>query len=333
MKKVLIIKLSAIGDIFLTLPHMAAICHHYKGEDVRLMTGPSFVPLFEHHPNLRTVPLDRRQFFFGQSALARTLWTRRQRFDVVYDLQGNRTSRRLVRFSQAPLRVGPQPHRVYTHHPATRFEDNPGQSVFERFNDTIVAGGLPKAEPRCTLYLSPEEQSQVAVWKSAHDLIDGRYVLFHAGSSSDWPSKRWPERYFLQLAGHFQGEGLQCVWIGGPEDTGINRRLADMVGIDATGQFSFLQIHQLAKDALFAVTNDSGPMHIIATSGIPVFSFFGPTSWERSHAASQRSRVITTPTPCSPCFKGNCPPDKGHACLETIAPEQVIAKIEQELDL
>ena len=171
----------------------------------------------------------------------------------------------------------------------------------------------------------------VIEWKKEMSLTDENYALFHAGSSSEWPSKRWPEKYFASLVSMFENIGIQCIWIGGQDEKILNARLAEEGrGIDATGLFSPIQLYCLAKNASFAVTNDSGPMHIINASGIPVYSFFGPTDWIRSHCAGQAERVFKSDVPCSPCFSGICKSAIGHICMENIQPDKVFQKIQKE---
>lgn len=332
MKKILIIKMSAIGDVFMALPHVDVILSHHSQDQVWIMTTPSFKDVFINHPGLRVVLLDRNKKFGTESAWARTLWVRKQQFDAIYDLQGNRTSRWLVRFSRAPRRVGTQPRSVYNFHPAFYYTKNALQNVFDRLNETLFSAGLSNAKAGCTIYASAIDIEKTGQWKEKNDLIDGHYALMHAGSSKDWPSKRWPKDYFFKLAILIETIGIRCVWVGGREDGEINSVLSQNVGIDSTDMFSIIQLYLLGKRAKFAVTNDSGPMHILSASGIPVYSFFGPTNWIRSHAPGQKSRVIKKDIECSPCFLGKCPAKKEHACLNRIDPEYVFAKIIKEID-
>lgn len=333
MKKVLIIKMSALGDVFMALPHIDAILSHHNQDEVRLLTSPPFGQLFANHPRLKLVSLDRSRWLGEENTYARIFWVRRQRYDSVYDLQGNRTSRLLVRFSNATRRVGTQPNRIYNYHPNEYYRQDTPVNVFDRLNETIVSAGLPAAKPRAELYPSREDKVRVARWKAENGIQDGRFCLLHAGSSRDWPSKRWPQEYFKALAVRIEAAGRRCVWIGGVDDSQTNRSLATEIGIDATEQFSILQLYQLGKSAAFAVANDSGPMHILSASGMPVYGFFGPTSWIRSHVAGQAERVFKSDIDCSPCFLGRCPPDKAHACLRQIEPEFVYRKIEMDMGL
>ena len=76
-------------------------------------------------------------------------------------------------------------------------------------------------------------------------------------------------------------------------DRDLNRRLARNGGIDAAGAFTIVELAELGRSARFAVTNDSGPMHVLSAAGIPVFGLFGPSDWRRNHALGQANRVIT----------------------------------------
>lgn len=329
--RILIIKTSSLGDLFLALPHIDVILAHHREDRVWLLTSAPYAELFLHHPHMNVRLLDRSRWFSKDSTIGTMLWVRRQRFSVIYDLQGNRTSRLIVRFSNAPVRVGTQPKTIYHFHPDSTYAPHTQQNVFDRLNQTLAAAGLAQADSDCTLYPPPTDFSFVTQWMESHELRIRRFALIHAGSSAKWPSKRWPVEHYLKLAGMIEKTGIRCVWVGDKADREINNYLVRYAGIDATEQFSLLQLYLMGKEALFAVTNDSGPMHIFAASGTPVFSFFGPTSWIRSHAAGQKERVITNNVECSPCFLGICPQERRHVCLDTMKPEAVFARIKAEI--
>lgn len=330
MKKIMIIKMSALGDVMIALPHIEAIAAQHKNDQVWVLTGPQFVDFFCNHPRLQVAVLDRRDRLFDNSTWSRILWTRKMKFDCIYDLQGNRTSRLVVRFSRSPRKVGTQPRSVYTHSPKHEYTRETRQNVFARLNETLISGGLAPASPGCSLYLAGRDREKVEQWKKKFGLQEQNYVLFHAGSSGEWLSKRWPAEYFSRLAGMFESQGASCVWVGGTDERQLNARLAEKAGVDATGLFTPLQLYYLGKSARFAVTNDSGPMHILCASGIPVYSFFGPTDWQRSHCAGQAERVLAAKVSCSPCFSGVCKSPAGHVCMKDMAPEKVFELIQRE---
>ena len=150
----------------------------------------------------------------------------------------------------------------------------------------------------------------------------------HAGSSRRWQSKRWEEAHYLDLATALEARGFSVIWIGGEDERELNQRLAQEVGVDASGVFAYTDLIVLGRKAAFAISNDSGPMHLLSMSGIPVYAFFGPTDWQRSHAVGQQEHVLLNPVPCSPCHLRVCPPEHRHECLADISPDMVLARLQ-----
>ncbi len=331
MARVLILKMSALGDVVMAAPHVEAVLAAHPGDEAWLLTGPAGVDLFEDHPGIRLAVLDRSRPWGEKSLLGRIAWMRRLGFSRVYDLQGNRTSRRLVRWGGPGFSVGTQPLPLYDAAPEAPYLPGTPQNVFDRLNDTLAAGGLAPAPPRARLYVSEKKAAQVAGWMNEAGLSKGKFAVFHAGSAAGWESKRWPGRYWAELAQMLAQAGLSCVWVGSGADRDVNRELSARAGHDATDRFSPVQVYELARRAAFGAASDSAPMHLFAAAGIPVYGFFGPTSHVRSHALGQAGRVLTGNAPCSPCFLGACPPDKGHACMAGILPEAVFERIRREL--
>jgi ADP-heptose:LPS heptosyltransferase len=105
----------------------------------------------------------------------------------------------------------------------------------------------------------------------------------------------------------------------------LNRELAGRGGIDASGAFSIAELAELGRSARFAVTNDSGPMHVLAAARIPVFGLFGPSNWRRNHALGQAQRVIAC-VDFDPDFVGA---DYGD-CLSAISVDTVWSRLVSE---
>jgi ADP-heptose:LPS heptosyltransferase len=229
--------------------------------------------------------------------------------------------------TQAARRVGRTPGIAYTHTPLST---TGSAHAFDRLNDILVAGGIEAASPRLQLPVSTTAASRVTAWLQQHGLASKRLVLMHAGCSRHWPAKRWGETHFLTLATRLEERGFVVIWIGGEEERALNGRLAGHAGLDATAAFSFAGLLALASHAAFAVSNDSGPMHVLSAGSLPVYAFFGPTDWRRSHALGQAARVLVNPVPCSPCQLPVCPPEHQHVCLQGITPAVVLARLEAD---
>lgn len=319
--KVLIVKLGALGDIVMATPFIRHIQDSVPSDtDIWLLTSPTFVPLFDGWAGLRVKAFPRKG---GLAFVTTVRWMRSMRFDTVYDLQSNDRSALMLSLSGIPCRIGNLTHFPYTHHPAGVYRGE--ISIFERMNQVMSCAGLAPAEARPWLPLAEEGRRRVVAWLAARGLSHVPFVVMHAFASPKWQSKCWP--YFGQLALMLEQRGLRVVWIGAGSDAAGNAALAAEVGIDATNQFSVNELAELGRYARFAVTNDSGPMHVLSCSDIPVYAFFGPTNLVQSHAIGQSRRTLTYAVSCSPCHLPVCLPEKHHACLKLLTAQSVLDRL------
>jgi ADP-heptose:LPS heptosyltransferase len=321
--KILIIKLSALGDVILATPFIQSIQRQHPGAEVHLLTTPPFAPLFKDWPGLKVAAFPRHGLI---NFLKAVRWLPQEQFDVCYELQANRRTGFLLSLSGIPCIVSNRTGFPATHSPKP--PSGVDAYIFDRLNEVMVAGGLAPALPQPWLPIGEAGQAKVRTWLAQHGLQDRQFVVMHAFASARWQSKCWP--YFGDLAQMLEAQGCRVVWIGAGTDAEGNRRLAQRAGIDATHQFSINELVELGRHSRFAVTNDSGPMHVLSCSGIPVYAFFGPTAWKQSHALGQEMHVLSHPVPCSPCFLPQCPADKGHACLANLSPQQVLDRLQAD---
>ena len=320
----LLIRLGSLGDVVLAAPQLAQLLNAHAADHVTLLTAPACRELLSGFHGLNIVTFKRKGLF---SMLRLLRWLLGQHIDVVYDLQGSLRSRILTLLTQAQTRAGPAPALAYTHAP---LPGDHGSHDFDRFNAVLPAAGVDAAPAVPYLPVSKAARSRVDAWLQQQDLIGRRLALMHAGASQRWPSKRWPEHAFLELAMALEGRGLTVIWLGGEMERDVNRRLAGNTGIDASAVFGLGELAALGRHAAFAITNDSAPMHVLSTADLPVYAFFGPTDWRRSHALGQAAHVLVNPVPCSPCYLPVCPPQRQHACLRGLAPGTVLARLEAD---
>jgi ADP-heptose:LPS heptosyltransferase len=323
-RHVLIIKLGALGDVVLATPQIARLLEVHAADRVTLLTAPAFRELLAGFRGLNVVTFRRKGLV---STLGLLRWLLGQHFDVVYDLQGSLRSRTMTLLTQAQLRAGPAAALAYTHTP---LPGNQRAHAFDRFNAVLRAAAVDVAPASPCLPVSTAALARVDAWLQQQHLAGRRLVLMHAGASQRWASKRWPRDYYLALALALECRGLVVVWLGGEAERDMNRRLAAAAGIDATAVFTLTELAAMGRHAAFAITNDSGPMHILSTACLPVYAFFGPTDWQRSHALGQAAQVLVNPVPCSPCQLPVCPPERQHVCLRGISPETVLARLEAD---
>ena len=285
MAQILIIKLGALGDVVMATPLMDAIMRHHRADQVTLLTTPPFAALFAAWPALEVHTSPRR----GAGAMMRLLrWLRERGFDRIYDLQGSNRSAWLCRLGGAQECIGNHARRPYTHHPTMPWRGE--THIHARMKAVLASGGVHGVKDRPWLPASDAIVTRVSRWLADHTRVDDTLVLLHAGASPKRPAKRWPG--FGELAERLRHLGLRVVWLGAGNDRELNAGFATAEDVDATGAFDILELAELGRRAQFAVTNDSGPMHVLAASGIPVYGVFGPSDWRRNHALGQAGRVI-----------------------------------------
>jgi ADP-heptose:LPS heptosyltransferase len=120
------------------------------------------------------------------------------------------------------------------------------------------------------------------------------FAILVPGSSPDRLAKRWPAARYEALAAALRARGITPVVIGSAPETGLAVDIPS--AIDLIGQTSFGDLADMARAARFAVGNDTGPMHLIATSGCAVVTLFSSDSNPSQCAPRGRwTRILQRP--------------------------------------
>ena len=269
--RILIIKHSAFGDFIMSSGSFKAIRRSHGVERITLMTTETFRGLAEACPYFDDVWIDRRPGW-------RTPWlwgatVRRLRafgFARVYDLQRNDRTAAYFRmlWPNRPEWVGTVAgcsHRYVK--PARRKQHIVDREVAQ----LALAGVIADPVPALDWLDAPVPLAVASVAKP---------VLLVPGSAPHRPEKRWPASAYAQFAKALADDGLTPVLIGGPAEAealdGI--KAACPVAVDLGGRTSIAEIASLARVAVGAIGNDTGPMHVIAGVGCPTLSLFGASS-------------------------------------------------------
>ncbi len=270
-RRILVIKLGALGDFVQALGPFAAIRAHHPDDHVTLLTTAPFQPLAEASGMFDTVWLDERPNW--RQPLRWFSLMRRLRdggFDWVYDLQTSARSSRYFHLFRADARPEWSGVARGCSHPHANPKRNAMHTV-ERQREQLAMAGITDAPVPDLTWLDGEA--------NAFDLPD-RYALLAAGGAPHRPEKRWPARRFGELAAHLDGMDVTPVFIGTSADRAAVEEAWTVHegGVDLVGQTSLLQLAGLARRAVVAVGNDSGPMHLAAAAGCPTVVLYARAS-------------------------------------------------------
>jgi len=266
MTRILIIKLGALGDFFLSFGPFAAIRAAHGEAEITLLTTAHLAQLAEDAPWFDRIEIDRRAPWWDLRQIRRLLGQLRG-FDFVYDLQ---TSGRTAVY----FRLAGHPPWSGTVRGASHPHANPERNrmhSFERQREQLRAAGIR--------YFPAPELGWIAGRKCRFDL-PRPYALLVPGAAAHRPAKRWPDEHFAALARHLAAGGLGPVLIGAEPEQALGRTIRAMAPetTDLIGKSTLADLGPIAAGAALAVGNDTGPMHLAALLGIPSLVLFSAAS-------------------------------------------------------
>lgn len=272
-RRILVIKLSALGDFILALGPMEAIRLHHENAHITLLTTRPYEAIARASGYFDDIWLDTRPRWFDLAAW-RGFRKRLKigRFNRVYDLQTNdRTSiYHRVLFFHRPEWNGTAAGASHRVTDRNFFK----QHTLERHAQQLALAGIGngKAFPIPELSWFDADLSRFA--------LPSRFALLVPGSAPHRPEKRWPAARFAQTARALESAGLPSVIIGTDADRGpidAIRRDAPNV-FDLSGETDLFEAAALTRRASIVIGNDTGPMHIAAAIGAKTIVLFSAAS-------------------------------------------------------
>jgi ADP-heptose:LPS heptosyltransferase len=149
---------------------------------------------------------------------------------------------------------------------------------------------------------------------------DKPYVVLAIGAKQD--KRRWPLKNYLTLSYYLRSKGWEVVFIGDEKDR-ILLDKEDFAGVNLCGKHTIAQIAALLSKAQLCVCNDSGPLHLAYTLGIPVVTIFSarnyPGKWNPP-AHSKSKLLVDYDVPCAGCINKPC---SNNVCMQNISVDAV----------
>lgn len=319
---VLIVKLSAIGDVVLALPFLEALRRTWPQARISWLVEEAAAEVVLDHPALDRVFVLKRKAWLKQARQGRLRSAAREfaeflgllraeEYDLVVDLQGLFKSAIFTFLSRGRVRVGFDRSRELSHLWYNRrmaAYDRDRHAYTRNLETAAFFGADPKLFPDLAAGLVlPRHEAAAARAAELLATAQGRRVVLNPAAR--WPTKLWPVSSWRDLAGRLAGElGVSVVLTGAPGDLGLTREIAagDARMLDLAGLTSLKELAEVFRLSDVVVSPDTGPMHLAAAAGTPVAALFGPTAPWRSGPYGPRHRVLSRNLACAPCFKRQC---------------------------
>ncbi len=338
-KNILVIKISAVGDVILSIPSLRAIRRHFKQANIKVLVGVESRAVLDRCPYINDLIVcdlkGRDRGLKGISNLSKEL--RRNCFDMIIDLQNNKKSHLLAFLSFAAARYGYANGKMSFLLNRSIKDDAPYLDPIEhQFRVLKMAGIKPEGK---TLELWPSESDT----RRVEDLLKENWlkpmqemVGINVRASSRWATKNWPAAYIAELCDRLAKEcNIRTVLTGTKEDLGYIAqitKLAKSKPIVAAGKTDIMGLASLMKYFRVYVTPDSAPMHIASAMGTPFVALFGPTDPARHVPPSKDYLVLYkgSELKCAPCYSPHCL--KNFKCMKKITAEEVFRAVKGFLE-
>lgn len=317
MKRILVIKLSSLGDLAHALPAVRALKERTDAT-IDWVVQPEYAELIGCCPDVeRVIPFPRRNVMGGFFPFKNLL--RKEHYDVAVDFQGLLKSALVARVARTDWRVGPAWAREGAHwFYDARAESTPGprgHAVDELL--ALVDLIAPGAGPPPAIQLNLPEATP--------DDRPGPHVAL--APFSRWPTKNWPLEKFAELGRRLSSEmGCEIRIVGGPNDTADGQALAQQIGARARnlcGKTDLVELCALLRSMDLLVAVDSGPLHWADAMEVPVVAIYGATDPARTGPYHQPQQVVAKQgLDCRPCHARECR-RQDIACLQTLDVEPV----------
>jgi len=320
--KVLVVRLSSLGDLFHALPAV----HNLKvglDAEIHWVVNREYVSLVRCFTDVsRVIPFDRHAAVRRLFPFLKKL--RQERYDYTIDLHGMLKSAVVTGLSRTGKRIGPSFHREGARffYGETAGRPNRERHAVEQNLDVIRHLGLEKIEPTFPVVF-PEIQPP------------GERPRIGIVPVSRWATKNWPLDYFADLMNKLAADRQVCFCLFGSDaDRGACDRLKEEAGPglvveNLAGTLTLPETGGALRQMDLVIANDSGPAHMTAAVGVPTLVIFGPTDPAVTGPYGDRHRVAHMSQSCRPCGSRICR-EAGFPCMRTLSPS-IVADAAREM--
>jgi len=345
LMRILIVRLSALGDVLQTLPVLGILKATYPDSQIGWLVEADAAPLIEGHALIDQIHISQRKrwsrlllkpWCWGVvlsefQALRRDI--QRAHYDAAIDFQGLLKSALTLFVTAVPKRIGFACARegasvFYTHRvPLAKDFFDPAIPILDHFKVLIGALGKPVQEALtpAPLPITPHQKPLIVI-----------------APATLWNSKHWPVENWISLIEQvLQQTDVDIAFIGTSQDMALNQSiLAGLTASDRllnlTGKTSLIELQALLQQASLVIGPDSAPLHIAGALGhAALIGLYGPTGYRRSPPPGEGPRTFFSSEgtlPCQPCDKALCPLGTTE-CMTRIEPDTVLQEVLKALTI
>ncbi len=341
MNRILIVRLSALGDIVHALPVLNRLRQTFPNATIDWLVEENYAATLALASGVsRRIVVragsdsasgDAITFGAGLGHARAASFLRAQRYDGALDLQGLLKSAVWARISGAGRVIGfdrehlrePLAASLYTE---TVMPDASGHVIRKNLS-ILKALAIDPGPAELSVEVHPGPEMIKAIQTAGGS---NGYIVINPGAA--WPNKCWPPDRFAKLAMLLRDRtGLHSLVTWGPKERALAATVANASGGAAAPApaTTVTELGALMRSAALVISGDTGPMHIGAAVGAPIVGLFGPTRPERNGPWEPRDEVLSRAETCVCHHKRHCL--RGAPCINEITVDEVLAAAERRL--
>lgn len=337
-KRILFLKLGALGDCVLSTPSLRAIKEGFPKSSVTVFTTQRCYPVFKNLPYVDDVIIHSRRIKEGifQEVWRSASLIRKLNYDMSVDLQNNIRTHLISFLALIPLRYG-HDNGKFSFLLNRRVPRLKGDiAAVEHQFEVLKLLGLDPKKRDLEMRVSKEDELYASrLLKEAWLGPEEKLIGINVAASRRWVTKNWPIENMAQLIGGIaETLGARSILLGSKDDAELASRLCRLAKgkpINYVGRTSITQLKALIEKLDCVLAMDTAVLHLAAASSVPFVALFGPTD-PRRHAPPANNGgaiVIRKNITCSPCYKDTC---KTIECMKKISVEEVFDAIRSTLN-
>jgi len=325
-KRILIIKLAAIGDVLRTTPILPVLKKKYPQSYITWITDKSSLQVLEENPYI-----DRLLTANYENALRLQV----EKFDVLICLDKDTAASSLASIVKADTKLGFALSKKGLLYPLNREADYlfrlgvSDELKFRKNKKTyqqliFEALGFEEKHGEYVINLPQKYKSYGEQLMKQWGINNGRLIIgLNTGAGKRFATKRWEIGGFVELADRLSKDlGAQVVLLGGPEEIERNKAISSQTKcqvIDSGCHHSLREFMGLLNQCHLVVTGDTLALHLAISLKKLIVTFFGSTCHQEIDLY-ERGEKLVADVHCAPCYKGNC---DTMICMKSISANDV----------
>lgn len=333
-KKILIIGPSWVGDMVMSQALYIKLKEWYPNAIIDVLAPAWCKPILERMPQINKaieMPIGHGEFNLAKRwQIAKQLKT--ENYQHAYILPNSAKSALIPFFAGIKDRTGWKGEMRY----GLLNDLRPDKTVFQYMVERYVALAYSKDKMLDETKLDTISFPELTVNKENQTLCLNKFnidlnkpIVGLCPGAEFGPAKRWPDKYYAEVADELIRQGNQVLLFGGPKDQDVTSKIKSALiedqskCFDLAGKTSLNEAVDLIASCHTVISNDSGLMHVAAAVNCNIIAIYGSSSPKYTPPLTHKLQIVNTDIECRPCFKRECP--LGHLnCLKELKSDLVL---------